>query len=39
MGKGNNNWQKTRPHMDFGGAVREIGVFVASIIMVIIFAR
>ena len=38
MGKGNNNRQKTRPHMDFGGAVREIGVFVALIIMVIIFA-
>ena len=38
MGKGNNNRQKTRPHMDFGCAVREIGDFVALIIMVIIFA-
>ena len=38
MGKGNNNQQRTLPHINLGGAVREIGVFVALIIMVIIFA-
>ena len=38
MGKENNSRQKAVSRMMFSGSVREIGVFVALIIMVIIFA-